>query len=120
MYYGLKSLLIRRTLALEKCNGAFYAPLSQLLSLGGLLRRGEVNSYELVIVPRYQPGQETVLTPISRSLALKELIEQSLDLQLRGAEGLEMLVELVREADCYSLSTSSLKETAELVKGLTL
>jgi hypothetical protein len=45
MYYGLKSLLIRRTLALEKCNGAFYAPLSQLLSLGGLLRRGEVNSY---------------------------------------------------------------------------
>jgi hypothetical protein len=75
---------------------------------------------DFIIVSRYQPGQGTDLAPISRSVALKELIEQSLDLQLRGKDGLAMLVELVREADCYSLSISSLKEAAELVKELTL
>jgi hypothetical protein len=75
---------------------------------------------DFVIVPRYQPGQATVLKQIPRSLALKELIEQSLDLQIRGGKGLEMLVRVVKRADCYSLSISSLREASELVKGLTL
>lgn len=75
---------------------------------------------DFVIVPRYQPGQATTLEPISRSLALKELIEQSLDLQIRGGRGLEMLVEVVRSAECYSLSVSSLRKASELVKGLTI
>jgi hypothetical protein len=73
---------------------------------------------DFIVIPQYQSGQMAALKPIPKSQALKALVEQSLDLQLWGPPGLDLLVQLVRDAHCYSLATNNLKVAAALVEGL--
>ena len=53
------------------------------------------------------------------SMALKELVEQSLDLELWGPPGLALLAEVVRGAERYSLTCNDLTEGVALVESLT-
>ncbi len=55
---------------------------------------------------------------ITKSEALQALIGQALDLKLRGVPGVDMLVRVVRNADCYSINTNRLEESAHLIEGL--
>ena len=74
---------------------------------------------DLVILPRHDTSQKTSLKPVSRSEALRDLVDQSMDLQLWGAGGLDVLVEVVRRAECYLLTSNSLAESVALVRELT-
>ena len=74
---------------------------------------------DFVLIPRHGTGQTTRLNRIPKSMALKELVEQSLDLELWGPPGLELLAEVVRGAECYSLTCDDLSEAVALVESLT-
>ena len=74
---------------------------------------------DFVLLPQHGPGNTPGLSPIPKSRALKELVEQSLDLQLWGTSGLDLLVELVRDAECYYLNCNDLTEAVALVENLT-
>jgi hypothetical protein len=74
---------------------------------------------DLVILPRHDTSQRTSLKPVSKSEALRDLVDQSMDLQLWGSSGLDMLVEVVRRAECYLLTSNSLTESVALVRELT-
>ncbi len=74
---------------------------------------------DFVLIPRHEPRQATALRPIPRSQAMKELVEQSLDLRLWGPSGLELLARVVREAQCYSLISNDLQEAVAVVERLT-
>ncbi len=52
-------------------------------------------------------------------MALKELVEQSLDLELWGPPGLERLAEVIRGAECYSLTCDDLQMATTLIEDLT-
>jgi len=74
---------------------------------------------DLVLIPRYEPSQSTKLTPISRSQALKELVDQSMGPWLPGSHRLDLLVRVVGGAQCYSLTSNDLGKVVELVESLT-
>ena len=74
---------------------------------------------DFVIISHHGAGQTNGLNPIPKSMALKELVEQSLDLELRGPPGLELLAEVIRGAECYSLSCDDLPKATKLIESLT-
>ena len=74
---------------------------------------------DLVILPKHDANENTSLKPISKSEALRDLVDQSMDLKLWGASGLDMLVQVVQRAECYVLCSNRLDESVALVKELT-
>ena len=89
----------------------------------GLLKRSEWigrlaarNHMGNQIKPRLAP-----LRPISKAQALKEVVEQSLDLELRGKPGFDLIAHMVSSGQwCYSLDCYSLRKAVSLVERLTL
>ena len=69
----------------------------------------------LVIVPRYERGATTALTPLRRPLALMALCENAFNLTERGQVGLDVLGETVRRSECYRLVVGDLKAACALV-----
>lgn len=73
----------------------------------------------LVIGPTYDPGAATELKPISRALGVSLLVENSFNFKQHGRQGLQLLVETVRHADCYLLRFSDLDDACnEIVQML--
>jgi hypothetical protein len=68
-----------------------------------------------VVLPRYLARGRTTLTPVSRSEALRQLLEQSFGLGTHGLEGVAGAVELVRRARCYALAVGSLRAAVRLL-----
>jgi hypothetical protein len=71
-----------------------------------------------VVVPSYQQGAETALSPITRSTALQALLEQS----SRGAAGnrqrIAAVVAMVRQAECFALTSGDLDKAIALLDEL--
>jgi HprK-related kinase A len=72
-----------------------------------------------VVLPRYRLGGVTELRPVARSAALRQLLEQSFNLRAHGAWGVGRLVDMLRQADCYTLSVGELQPAVELLVQLT-
>jgi hypothetical protein len=70
----------------------------------------------MVVIPEYRRGQRPVLAPVSRAQAVFELMQQSFNFGKFRARGLEVLVEAVRQADCYRLHTGDLMESCALIE----
>ena len=59
-----------------------------------------------------------MLEPVRKSEALRVLIEESLDLELRHAAGFEALTTIVNNADCYTVRFGDIRAGVELVREL--
>jgi hypothetical protein len=71
----------------------------------------------LVIGPTYEPGAATELRPISRAEGVALLVENSFNFARHGQQGLHLLVETLRHADCYRLRFSDLDDACnEIVR----
>ncbi|MFQ5827517.1 MAG: hypothetical protein ACE5IA_09215, partial [Dehalococcoidia bacterium] len=60
------------------------------------------------------------LEPLGKAAALGLVVGQSLGLHEHRARGMEVLVQLVAGADCYTLNMDSLREAAALVTRLAM
>ena len=69
----------------------------------------------LVVLPSYEAGAPTTLSPISRSAAMQALLEQSFLASTGTSERIEALVQMLRQASCFALRSGNLDEaTAQL------
>ncbi|MFQ6027866.1 MAG: hypothetical protein ACE5Q6_10280 [Dehalococcoidia bacterium] len=73
---------------------------------------------DLVLLPKHSTEEATSLKPISKSEALRDLVDQSMDLKLWGSTGLDMLVKVVQQAECYALCSNRLADSVALVQEL--
>jgi hypothetical protein len=71
-----------------------------------------------VIVPRFTPDGVTALTPLPRTDAFLALATNSVNLDDHGAEGAQMLGDLVARCACFQLEMSDLGQACHLVMGL--
>jgi hypothetical protein len=72
----------------------------------------------LVVVPHYAAGSITALRPLARAEAFLALAVNTVNLDSHGAQGTELLGQLVERCDCYLLEMSDLAAAVELVLGL--
>ena len=71
-----------------------------------------------VVVPRYDPGAATALTPLSDTEAFLALAVNAVNLLPHGARATEALGRLAAGCRCYALAVSDLDEACRLVGGL--
>ncbi len=72
----------------------------------------------VVIVPRFDAGAETRLSPLSDTEAFFALALHTVNLVQHGAVGTAALGELVARCACFALTMSGLDEACRLVHGL--
>lgn len=63
-----------------------------------------------IMLPRYQAGSPTIFAPLSKSECLIAVTDQCFNFNFLGDRGFQCLVELVRSADCFSLTYSDLDD----------
>jgi hypothetical protein len=68
-----------------------------------------------VVVPNYRRGP-TMLESIGRAEAVVTLAENTFNLERFGASGVRLLVDVVREAECYRLTMGNLDAALEAVR----
>ena len=71
-----------------------------------------------IIFPRYDSSTAPSLQPLALDEAMRRLIENCVNLQRFGREGLGVLGNLLRGARAFSLTTNSLEDTTALVNEL--
>ena len=72
-----------------------------------------------IIVPVYRAEATTVLTPMNRTDALAQLVQQTFNLRQLGRAGFETLVRVVRRSDCWLLTSGTLPEAVAAVRSVT-
>lgn len=71
-----------------------------------------------LVTPRYVPGSETTLRPLSRADALVAAVSCTFELGVGGRRDVLALGRLVRDAHCFSLTVGDLDTACALVAGL--
>jgi HprK-related kinase A len=82
---------------------------------GTALRVGAPCEAAFVVVPRYEPGGTTTLSPLSETEAFFTLALNAVNLTRHQTEGTEALGQLAAHCDCFRLSFSDLEEACRLV-----
>ena len=72
----------------------------------------------LVVMPRYLPGADTEVRPLSRGQVLHELLEHTLNRQIYGRRALTVLTDVVRDCSGYAVEYSCLDSAVAAVRGL--
>lgn len=67
-----------------------------------------------IVLPRWQAGSASVLTPLPRARALMRLVENAFNYNVHGARGFEDLAALVDRCDAYEFVYSNLEDAAAL------
>jgi hypothetical protein len=70
----------------------------------------------LVVVPRYESGAATALTPLSETEAFVALALNAVNFTQHAGEGVRALGELVARSTCFALVTSDLRQASGLVR----
>lgn len=79
---------------------------------------GRQAAIKYIIFPTYHAGRNSRLVPLDASLALKELITNSINLPALGNQGFHRLASLARQARCFALESGDLAESVELINRL--
>jgi hypothetical protein len=82
------------------------------------LRIGRACEPGVVVVPRYDPGAETALTPLTDTEAFFALAVNAVNLLAHGGAATAALGRIVAVCRCYALTMSDLDEACRLVQGL--
>jgi hypothetical protein len=70
----------------------------------------------LVVLPRYEPGVPTGLTPLSETEAFVALAVNAVNFRQHGEAGVRALGDLVAQCECFALTISDLDEACDLVR----
>lgn len=68
-----------------------------------------------VVFPRFKSGTELVFEPLSRAAALTELMKNTFNVGLLGAEGFEALARAIVHAKCYAVEYGDLSSILQWV-----
>ncbi|MCL4531835.1 MAG: hypothetical protein M1582_01350 [Actinobacteria bacterium] len=71
-----------------------------------------------IVLPFRQTGSRATLTPFSRAVTLAELARNSLNLPRHGASGVEVLAQLVEQAECFTLTYEDLRDAVGVISEL--
>lgn len=71
-----------------------------------------------VVFPRYVRGAATSLEPVGRAETVVALAKNSFNTQRLGAQGVRLLADVVRGAECYRLAMGDLDQAVAAVSGL--
>jgi hypothetical protein len=71
-----------------------------------------------VVVPRYEPGTASTLTPMHRAEAVQQLADNAFNFHRMGAVGLRLLATAVAGADCFRLRVGDLDEACDALRSL--
>jgi hypothetical protein len=71
-----------------------------------------------VVVPRYDPGEPCLLEPLSKALAMMQLVDNAFNYDVHGAAGFETLAAVVDACDCFTLRYADLKQAVDLLSCL--
>ena len=66
-----------------------------------------------IVFPRYTPGATTALAPLGRVQALPRLLDGLCNPRDQSGRNLPRMVQLLREADCYTLIIGDLDRAVE-------
>jgi hypothetical protein len=72
----------------------------------------------ILVVPRYEAGATTKLTPLSATEAFAALAVNAVNLTAHGSDAVRVLGQLAARCDCVALTTSDLRDACALVLGL--
>lgn len=72
-----------------------------------------------VIFPKYQAGSPTHLALQPKSRAFMQMVENSFNYSLLGAQGFQMMTNLIDRCDCYDFTYSNLDEAIAVFADLT-
>ena len=70
------------------------------------------------MLPRYEAGAPTRLTPLSKAQAVVRLVENAFNINVHGVNGFELLARLVDGCDCFEFRYSRLDEAVALFESL--
>lgn len=63
-----------------------------------------------VVLPKFVPGAPTRLEPLPKARALMRLISNAFNFNMHGAQGFELLADIVDRCDCFEFSYSQLDD----------
>ena len=72
-----------------------------------------------IIFPKYHPGTAPRLETLGAGQAMEQLLQNSVNFRRFGSIGFDLLAEMVKEAECLSLSFNDLDQATKLINGLT-
>jgi len=79
-----------------------------------VLRASERALPAWVVLPRFEPGAQTRLQPVSKGKTMMRLIESSFNYSVHGRQGFELLADVVERSDCFEFTYSNLGEAADI------
>ena len=71
-----------------------------------------------VVFPNYVAGATPALEPISRSQAAFQLLRQCFNFKAYRGRALEILTDVVRDAECFHLTSGEIHATCDLIQNL--
>lgn len=86
--------------------------------LSAVERADEPARLAWIVLPRWQAGSASVLTPLPRARALMQLVENAFNYNVHGAQGFEALAALADRCDAYEFIYSDLEDAAALFNRL--
>lgn len=99
------------------CDGSLWDGEEWLLPVGEAAGRPVAGRCTpgVLVVPRYDPGAATALTPLSETEAFVALAVNAVNFKQHGADGARALGALVAHCTCVALTMSDLDEACRLV-----
>ncbi len=95
-----------------------YEKLIPVSALRGRLMASEPLRVSAIIFPSYEPGQQTSLTPIAKSVALERLFANAPGLIRHGRPVFKQITELIRNVGTFHLVSTELPMVGELLRRL--
>lgn len=86
--------------------------------LDAVQRASERAQPRWIVLPRYEAGAPTRLTPLSKAQAVVRLVENAFNINVHGVHGFELLARLVDGCDCFEFRYSRLDEAVALFDSL--
>lgn len=71
-----------------------------------------------VVLPRFRPGVDARLEPLSKAQALMQLVDNAFNYHVYGVEGFRLLAGLIDRCDCYTFTYSRLADAAATFRTL--
>ena len=68
-----------------------------------------------IVFPKFKAGTELVFEPLPRAVALAELMENTFNVGLLGAEGFKSLARSIGDARCYAVEYGDLESIVHWV-----
>ena len=81
-------------------------------------RKGEACPVDYVIFPKYDSGEKPRLRSISKGTAMLKMIRASLNFFDHGGSAIEILTDVLQQSECFSLTSSNLRDTVDLLVDL--